>query len=149
VSGGLLLDVNVLVALAWPTHVGHPHVQKWFARHGRETWATCPVTQSGFIRILSNPSFAPNALSPAEAIRLLEEIVARPGHRFWPFEIGVVQAIRQFLPRIQGYRQISDAYLLGLALHHRGKLVTLDQGVPSLLPEKSSERGHVVVIEQP
>jgi uncharacterized protein len=71
VKAGFLLDVNVLIAMAWPTHRAHERVQEWLAHNAREGWATCPLTQTAFVRILSNPAFSPNALTPADALALL------------------------------------------------------------------------------
>jgi hypothetical protein len=141
-----LLDVNVLIAAAWPTHQAHARVQQWAARHAREGWATCPSTQSAFVRILSNPAFSPNALTPADALALLRANLGHPAHRFWEEDISFVQAVEPFGKRLVGHQQVSDAYLLGLAIHKKGRLATLDQSVLALLPEKSPERERVVVI---
>jgi hypothetical protein len=145
-SGEVLLDVNVLIAMAWPTHAGHVRVQEWLGRHTREEWATCPLTESAFVRILSNPAFSPHALTPADALALLQANLAHPRHRFWEEDIGFVQAVEPFGERLLGHRQVSDAYLLGLVIHKKGKLATLDRAVLSLLPEKSPERKRVEVI---
>jgi toxin-antitoxin system PIN domain toxin len=124
-----LLDANVLIALAWPVHEFHDKVGHWFARHSRAGWATCPLTQAVFVRILSNPAFSDNALTPANALRVLESNLMLPSHHFWPDSISVVDALKNSEGRITGHRQITDAYLVGLAVHHRGKLATLDRGV--------------------
>jgi len=100
-----LLDANVLIALAWPEHEFHERVGRWFAaRHSKSGWATCPITQAAFVRILSNPAFSPNALSVPDAV-------------------GVVGT------RLRGHQQVTEAYLLGLALQHRGRLATMDEGI--------------------
>jgi uncharacterized protein len=124
-----LLDANVLIALAWPVHEFHDKVGRWFARHSRAGWATCPSTQAAFVRILSNPAFSDNALTPANALRVLESNLRLPSHHFWPDSISVVDALNNIERRIKGHRQITDAYLVALAVHHRGKLATLDRGV--------------------
>ena len=124
-----LLDSNVLIALAWPEHEFHHKVGRWFARHSHAGWATCPFTQAAFVRILSNPAFSINALTPANALRVLESNLTLPSHRFWPDSISVVDALRNIEGRLTGHRQITDAYLVSLAIHHRGKLATLDQGI--------------------
>lgn len=77
-KNGFLLDVNVPIAMAWPTHQAHPKVQQWLARHAREGWATCPLTQTSFVHILSNPAFSPNALTPADALTLLQQTLRIP-----------------------------------------------------------------------
>jgi toxin-antitoxin system PIN domain toxin len=141
-----LLDVNVLIAMAWPTHRGHEKVQEWLARHAHEGWATCPLTQTGFVRILSNPAFSPNALSPAHALALLQANLGHPFHRFWADDLSFTQALESFQPHLAGHQQVTDGYLLGLAIHKKGKLATLDRGVLTLLREKSHDRSAVELI---
>jgi toxin-antitoxin system PIN domain toxin len=146
VKAGFLLDVNVLVAMAWPTHSAHKRVQEWLASHARAGWATCPLTQTGFVRILSNPAFSPNALTPAHALALLLANLGHPAHRFWADEISFIQALELFNPRLAGHQQVTDAYLLGLAMHRKGKLATMDRAVLTLLPEKSAERAFIELV---
>jgi toxin-antitoxin system PIN domain toxin len=146
VKAGFLLDVNVLIAMAWPTHGAHKRVQEWLANHAREGWATCPLTQTGFVRILSNPAFSPNALTPAHALALLQANVSHPAHRFWADELSFIQALEPFNPRLAGHQQVTDAYLLGLAIHRKGKLATMDRAVLALLAEKSADRGFIELI---
>jgi len=146
VKTAFLLDVNVLIAMSWPTHNAHEKVQEWLARHAREGWATCPLTQTGFVRILSNPAFSPNALTPAPALALLQANLGHPAHRFWADELSFIQALEPFHPRLTGHQQVTDAYLLGLAMHKKGKLATMDRAVFTLLPEKSADRGFIELI---
>ncbi len=144
-SGAFLLDVNVLIAMSWPTHVSHEKVQQWFSKYGRAAWATCPFTQTAFVRIISNPAFSPNALTTADAFQLLASNLKHPGHRFWPDNIGLLEATRSFQSQIAGHQQVADAYLLGLALHYKGKLATLDTGMTALVG-KGPEKDLVTVI---
>jgi uncharacterized protein len=141
-----LLDVNVLVALAWPGHVSHERAQRWFAGHAGEGWATCPFTQAGFVRVISNPAFSPHAVTPAEAIRALHVTLAHPGHRFWADDLSLEDAVRGFRSKVLGHQQVTDAYLLGLALRKKGKLATLDRSIRSLMGEGSAGPEHVEVI---
>ena len=141
-----LLDVNVLIALAWPGHEAHERVQAWFARTADKGWATCPFTQSAFVRILSNPAFSPRAVSPQDALRALNSSLKHPAHRFWAADIAFVDAVRRFEGRLVGHKQVTDAYLLGLALHKKGKLATLDRSVAALLAPKSGEHDRVEII---
>jgi len=127
-----LLDANVLIALAWPDHEFHKRVMTWFARSARNGWATCPITQSAFVRILSNPAFSARALSPQNALAALEINVKLPGHRFWPDDLSMSEVFQQFGKRVVGHRQVTDAYLLALALHHRAQLATLDESIGAL-----------------
>lgn len=145
-TGGYLLDVNVLVAMAWPAHQAHHRVQQWLARHAREGWATCPLTEGAFVRILSNPAFSPNALTVADALALLEANLNHPAHCFWEDDISLIQAVEAFVGRLTGHQQIADAYLLGLAIHKKGKLATMDRAVLALLLEGSAARERVVLI---
>ena len=141
-----LLDVNVLVAMAWPTHVAHLQVGRWLARHAEAGWASCPVTQAGFVRVLSNPSFSSDALTPVDAAAVLNKSLTHPAHRFWADDIGFEDAIRAFKDHLVGHRQVTDAYLLGLTLHKKGKLATLDRGILELLPNNSPYRANVELI---
>jgi uncharacterized protein len=146
VSNVSLLDVNVLIAMIWPTHRAHAKVQQWLAHHPREKWATCPFTETAFVRILSNPAFSPDALTPSDAIALLRSNLAHPAHQFWSNDIGLLDAIAYCESRIVGHQQITDAYLLGLAIHKKGRLVTLDSSIASLAPEKHPVRDSIASI---
>jgi uncharacterized protein len=132
--GIVLLDANVLIALAWPDHEAHQRVGKWFLRHSRSGWATCPFTQSAFVRILSNPAFSPNALTPHNALAVLESNLELPGHHFWQASLGLPEAIHHVGRRLSGHQQVSDFYLLGLAIHNRGRLGTLDRAIAAIDP---------------
>ena len=112
----------------------HEVAQRWFRAHARVGWATCPLTQSGFVRVSSNTRVLPDAKSPREAIDLLKRIVALPHHIFWRDDFSITGGQWVALDRLTGYRQITDAHLLGLALTRGGKLVTLDRGVRDLVP---------------
>jgi|SRR5687768_12564740 len=127
-----LLDINVLIALAWPNHQHHIAAHDWFAAHAAEGWATCPMTQCGFVRIPSNPKIIPQAVAPADAIALLEGMTAHPHHEFWEDDVGLGDRTHVPHERISGHRQVTDAYPLGLCLKRGGQLLTLDQGVTSL-----------------
>jgi len=145
-SGANLLDVNVLLAMTWPRHEAHSKVQHWLSQRGREKWATCPFTEAAFVRIASNPAFSPNALTPGDALRLLESNLAHPAHQFWSHDLSLIEAIAGFETKIVGHQQITDAYLLGLAIHRKGKLVTLDRALGAILPPSSSVRESLLVI---
>jgi uncharacterized protein len=141
-----LLDANVLIALAWPTHSAHERVQRWFSRNAKQGWATCPFTECAFVGIVSNPAFSPNFLTLPEAIRLLTLNVNHPGHRFWADDLPFEDAVHHFRGRLVGHNQITDGYLLGLALHKQGRLATLDESLATLLDSKSTQRDTVEVI---
>ncbi|MBV9073380.1 MAG: VapC toxin family PIN domain ribonuclease [Acidobacteria bacterium] len=141
-----LLDINVLLALVWPSHEAHHVVAAWFKHNQKSGWATCPITQIGFVRILSNPAFSGNSVSPDEAQEILARTVEQTSHRFWPADVDYQTAIASSAASLSGHKQISDAYLVGLAMHHRGKFATLDQRIKTMLPEASRSREFVIEI---
>jgi len=141
-----LLDVNVLIALGWKGHPDHGRAQDWFARNNRAGWATCPFTQAAFVRIVSNPAFSSHAVSPREALSLLTANISHPTHQFWTDNISLQDAVRHFEERLVGHQQITDAYLLGLAMHRKGKLATLDRSVIDLFSRGDSRAGAVELI---
>jgi uncharacterized protein len=123
-----LLDVNILIALLWPTHEHHASAHRWFSKANVRHWATCPLTELAFVRILSNPSFSKDALSPANAISLLEKNLKHSMHLFWPDDLTVQLSLFSGIRSLEGHRQIMDMYLLELAAAHGGVLATMDQG---------------------
>lgn len=129
-----LLDVNLLVALAWPNHVHHAAALDWFRRSQAAGWATCPLTESGFVRVSSNSSVMPEARSPREAIHLLRRIVALPHHVFWHDDVSMASSEFMEDCPLDGYRQVTDAHLLALARQRGGRLATLDGKMRSLVP---------------
>ena len=143
-----LLDVNMLIALAWPSHVHHGDAQEWFLNNASAGWATCPLTQCAFVRISANQKIIPEAATPKEALALLDKIVRQKTHTFWQDDISIMD---EHVPSalLVGHRQITDAYLLGLAIRHGGRLVTLDRGLSELLPPHSPRRDalHIVLAD--
>ena len=140
-----LLDVNVLLALAWPQHVHHGPAHDWFRQSGSKAWATCPITQLAFIRISSNPKIIADAVNPRSARELLQRIVALPNHAFWPDDVSPIAAQTLDLTALAGHRQVMAAYLLALAERHRGALATFDRGIAELAGQASAHR--VVLVE--
>jgi toxin-antitoxin system PIN domain toxin len=123
-----LLDVNLLLALTDPMHVHHESAHRWFAEKGRKAWATCPLTENGFIRIASHPTY-PNRPGDVPAVlAILRRLCEVPGHHFWTEDVSILKILES--DAIIPHSQITDAYLLGLAVHKRGKLATLDQRIP-------------------
>jgi toxin-antitoxin system PIN domain toxin len=140
-----LLDVNVLIALFWPAHESHDVARRWFLRNTRVAWATCTITQAGFVRIVSNPAFSRDAVSPRQAAQLLEANMQHPKHQFWEDQTGFVNTVGPFAEKMIGHRQVTDAYLLGLASHRRGALATLDRGIEALLPDHAKNSALEIV----
>ena len=143
-SGGSLLDVNVLIASVDEGHVGYKAVHTWLHDSAGRHWATCPLTQAGFVRIISNLQFHERPVKLSEAFHLLTTMTQRPGHRFWPADITLAEAVQPFRERLFGHRQVTDAYLLGLAIKNKGRLVTLDQGIEALAGEEF--RQHLTIL---
>ena len=142
-----LLDLNLLLALAWPSHVHHGNAHMWFEREGSASWATCPLTQLGFIRLSSNPAFTSDAVTPTAALAALEAMTSIDAHGFWADEIDCSTEAFSAGGRMVGHRQVTDAYLLSLARAHSGCLATLDKRMHQLLPHGEASSQHLRVIE--
>jgi len=123
-----LLDVNVLIALLDSDHSLHDRATAWFAVHGAHGWASCPLTQNGCIRIMSHPNY-PNAPPLQTVVGLLAEATADAVHEFWPDDVSLLESRIADVSRIHGPRQITDLYLLALAVRHGGRLVTFDGSI--------------------
>ena len=139
-----LLDINILTALLWPTHEHHDVAHRWFGGRGDAPWATCSLSQLGFVRIVSNPAFSRDALSPIEAVALLAENLAHPAHEFWRENLQVPPAVKGMEARLQGHKQLTDAYLVALAHRRRGVLATFDRGVRPLAGDEFSSAVEIV-----
>lgn len=141
-----LLDLNVLLALAWPSHVHHRPAREWLAARRDAGFATCPLTQCGFVRLSSNPAFSRDAVSPLEARLLLGRITALEHHVFWPDDLDLTAEGGIPVDLLLGHQQVTDAYLLGLAVLHQGRLATFDRGVLTLLPQADPRRERIELI---
>jgi len=142
-----LLDVNVLVARMWESHTFHREARIWMARHEQEGWATCPITQAGLVRTISDPNYSPDAPSPSEAIHWLAETIQQhPNHEFWADDLPLSVLSASIRRRLHGPGQITDAYLLALAMHHGAKLATFDSRLEAMAPEGSVEREALLVL---
>ena len=140
-----LLDVNVLVALFDPDHVHHEAVHEWFGVNREAGWATCPLTENGLIRILSNPVYAATPEMPAAITRRLESFCASGDHAFWADEVTLRDS-RLFEPTAPAtHRQVTDVYLLGLAKRKGGRLATFDGSI-SLTAVTGATRAHLEII---
>jgi toxin-antitoxin system PIN domain toxin len=139
-----LFDVNVLLALFDPGHIHHGQAQRWFGAHHAGGWATCSLTQNGFARIISKPGYQ-RSIALMTAISLLGAQLARPGHEFWPDDISITDGQLFDRGRILGPNQITDVYLLALAVKNGGRLVTFDRGLP-LGAVRGAETRHLVVL---
>lgn len=142
-----LLDTNLLIALAWPQHIHHAPAHRWFNSTGNEAWATCPMTQLGFIRISSNSKIIPAAVRPQDAVSLLRRILQLPGHHFWPDDVETVSSEEFSSIALTGHRQVTDAHLLALSKRHDGKLATFDRGISTLLGSSKPVDRHIELID--
>jgi len=127
-----LLDVNALVAIAWPEHVHHDTVVDWFDQRADAGWATCPTTEFGFVRISANPAVVRDAVRPGDAVDLLTRLRQVGAHHFWDDDVRVHDTSLVPLDRLVGHRQVADAHLLGVSRRHGGALATLDKGLVTL-----------------
>lgn len=129
----LLLDANVLIAMGDQGHVHHARVQQWFHVRRPISWATCPLTENAFLRIVGGSSY-PIDYGDAQALRpVLARMCAQPGHQFWPDDLSLLDS--KAFPSLPGSRHLTDLYLLALAVKRRGQLATLDRRIdPALLP---------------
>jgi toxin-antitoxin system PIN domain toxin len=125
-----LLDVNVLVALFDPDHVHHDLAHDWFADNRTAGWATCPITECGFVRVLANPAYGASVTRPADLLAGLRRFCASAHHLFWPDTVSLRDDKLFDMSRVGGHRQLTDIYLLGLAKTKRGRLATFDRTIP-------------------
>lgn len=136
-----MLDVNALVALAWDSHVHHAAVRAWFAARAGEGWATCPLTESGFVRVSSNRNVLPAAIGVEDARRVLAALRGAGAHAFLGDDVSIVD---DDVPRLAGHRQVSDAHLLVLARRRGATLVTFDAGIAALAAGRDVELLHAL-----
>lgn len=139
-----LLDVNVLIALLDADHSMHARATEWFASHARAGWASCPITENGCVRIMSHPGY-PNTLPVRAVIERLAEASVSNLHEFWPDDISLLDADLVDAARIHGPRQLTDIYLLALAVRHGGRFVTFDHSV-SLEAIKAAKAKDVITL---
>ncbi len=123
-----LFDVNVLIALLDQAHPHHAAAHAWLKANIGHGWASCPITQNGCVRIMSQPAY-PGARPPGSVIERLREATMHPAHAFWPDDVSITDKRVTDSSRVHGARQITDTYLLALAVRHGGRLVTFDAGI--------------------
>ena len=126
-----LLDVNVLVALAFPTHASHRAAHEWFRQEPDRLWATCPLTQAGFLRVASR-ALGGSRKAVRNALAGLEEDCRNHNNEFWPADVDLRDLSDSQRARLTGHNQIADMQLLLLAHRHRGQLATFDTGLREL-----------------
>lgn len=122
-----LLDVNVLIALIDPSHVQHDQAHAWFSRAGRTSFATCPLTENGLVRIVGHPKYPNSPGPPSVVLNSLNAIRALPGHAFWPDSISIADETFFAPALLSRHSRVTDSYLLALAHANKGRLATMDQ----------------------
>ncbi len=140
-----LLDVNVIIALLDAGHGLHRSAMRWLETEQQHGWVTCPITENGVIRILSQPAY-PNHRPAPEVAERLAEACAHPSHRFWPNSVSLLQGNLIRWDRLLGPRQITDAYLLAMAVAHQGRFVSFDQRIPLAVVPDAQDR-HLCLIQ--
>ncbi|HEU5022706.1 MAG TPA: TA system VapC family ribonuclease toxin [Bryobacteraceae bacterium] len=125
-----LLDVNVLIALLDPAHPGHEDAHSWFAANRRRGWATCPLTLNGCVRVISNPAYPTVEATPADVVEHLAQFCAAREHQFWAASLAITDPGIFAAHWIAAHAKITDAYLLALAVRHKGRLATFDRSIP-------------------
>ena len=138
-----LADVNVLIALTDEEHIHHERVTRWFDTSGHRDWGVCAFSEAGFLRVMTNPKGGGRSVEAATA--LLARLSNYAGYRFWPIAEGWASLTAPFIERVFGHQQITDAYLLGLAVKQGGVLVTMDKGIQYMAGQKYSK--NVLVLE--
>ena len=123
-----LLDVNVLLALSDPVHVHHGAAHQWFSAKGQFGWATCPITENGFVRIASHPNYPNRPGDVPFVLSILREFCSTEGHIFWPADISIRDVLSP--STIITHSHLTDIFLLSLAIHKGGKLATFDRKIP-------------------
>ncbi|QMW64888.1 PIN domain-containing protein [Mumia sp. ZJ1417] len=139
-----LLDVNVLLALFDRDHADHARARDWLTAEITQGWASCPLTQNGFVRVVGQPQY-PSPVPVAQAIQMLARACSTEHHEFWPSDRSLLDETFVDPRRIHGPRQVTDLYLLATAVAHRGRFVTFDRAIPvSAVPGATND--HLVVL---
>jgi hypothetical protein len=139
-----LLDINVLLALLDSDHVDHRRARTWLGAEIRHGWASCAITQNGFVRIISQPRY-PSPIPPAEAADRLERATGDEHHAYWPCDVSLLDERQVDRTRLHGPRQVTDVYLLALATAKGGRFVTFDGSIPLRAVRGADEEALVVL----
>ncbi|MBS1818971.1 MAG: VapC toxin family PIN domain ribonuclease [Acidobacteria bacterium] len=144
--GVALLDVNVLIALFDPDHVHHDEAHDWFADHRSGGWATCPLTENGFVRTAAALSRGRELVTVAECAQALRTFTQSGDHEFWPDDVSLLDTELINVDVVVGHQQLTHVYLLALAVRRQGRLVTFDRKV-ARAAVKGATDAHLVIIE--
>lgn len=139
-----LLDVNVLIALHDRDHVHHARASSWFAAHAKSGWASCPLTQNGCLRIMSQPAY-PSPQPLTALLDMLRQSTSTRFHEFWSDDASILDIKRFHQAHMHSHKQITDLYLLSLAVKNQGRLVTFDLRIP-LTAVRGATAAHLVAL---
>lgn len=139
-----LLDVNVLIALLDADHTSHDAAMAWFSANAANGWASCPITQNGCVRTMSHAAY-PGAPAVHEIVQRLYRASIDPVHEFWPDDISVLDGTQIDATRVHGPKQLTDIYLLALAVRHDGVLVTFDRSIATSAVRGATAKSVVVL----
>ena len=140
-----LLDLNVLIALVDSAHQHYQKAQNWFISSGKYRWGLCPLTEAGFLRVTTNPAYRPKPRTFGESIAILQILKGHTNYWFWEIDKSWVELTAPFAARIFGHQQVTDAYLLGLAIKEKAVLVTFDKGIQGMADAEFSR--NVLLLE--
>lgn len=140
-----LLDLNVLIALVDSAHQNYQRAQNWFISSGKYRWGLCPLTEAGFLRVTTNPAYRPKSRTFAEAVAILQILKGHTNYWYWEIDKSWVELTAPFAARIFGHQQVTDAYLLGLAIKENALLVTFDKGIKAMADAEFSR--NVLLLE--
>jgi uncharacterized protein len=141
-----LLDANALIALCWPKHQNHDTMLEWFGRHARQGWATSPLTQAAFVRVVSQPAFSGRSIGISEVAQLLLRNTEHKQHRLLAIDFGFAEVLGCCSGGLFGHRQITDAYLLTQAVRSGARLLTFDGGIAQLLATPDERKQHLRIL---
>jgi toxin-antitoxin system PIN domain toxin len=139
-----LLDVNVLIALIDPAHISHNTAHHWFESVGKASWATCPITENGVIRIVGHASYPNTPGSTADVAAIMAKMCELPGHVFWPDSLSLTDAAQVDASQVLTSAQVTDTYLLALARANDGKLATFDRRLSIKAVKGGKEILHII-----
>jgi hypothetical protein len=139
-----LLDVSVLLPLFDAGHIHHQAARGWYTANAKAGWASCPLTQNGFVRIVCQPKY-PRPARMLDALAVLRQQIGEADHELWPDDVSITDEALFDPAFILGPSQIADVYLLGLAVKNGGRLVTFDRGIP-VKAVRGAEPRHLVVL---
>lgn len=143
-----LFDINVLIALLDADHPHHTWSACWLKANAHHGWASCPLTQNGCVRIMSQPGY-PNAVPVGEITQRLREATSHAAHRFWPDDLSLLDTAVVDANQIHGPRQVTDVYLLALAVKHRGRFVTFDGAIGLPAARRAAAKNLVILKSEP